>query len=76
MLTIPTWGIQKANASSNLQEHMVQRGKVNNRVDREGEQGLRTEYVPCHHIYGPCEADRIDVVPADKAGVGRIGWMN
>lgn len=73
MLSVPTWGIQEANASSNLQEHMVQRGKVNKRKDREGEQGLRAEYVPYHHIYGPCEVDTIDVMPADKSG-SRENW--
>lgn len=53
---------------------MVQRGKVNKREDRGREQGLRTEYVPCHHIYNPCEADRIDVMPADKRS--REDWVD
>lgn len=35
MLTVATGGIQKANADSNPHEHMVQRGKVNKRKDRE-----------------------------------------
>lgn len=32
------------------------------------------EYVPCHHTYSPCEADRI--MTADKVGADRTGWMN
>lgn len=76
VLTVPGWGIQEANASSNLQEHMVQRGKVDKRIEGEGEQGLGTERVPCHHIYGPCEADRINVTPVDKVGAERIRRMN
>lgn len=46
------------------------------RMEREREQGLGTEYVPCHHIYAPCEADRINVMPVDKVGAERNGWMN
>lgn len=32
-----TWDIRKPNAKSNLPEHMVQRGKVDKRRDRGGE---------------------------------------
>lgn len=32
-----TWDVQKLNAKSNLQEHTVQRGKVDERRDRGGE---------------------------------------
>lgn len=51
-------------ANSNLQEHMVQRGKVDKR--REREQGLRTEYVRCHHIHRLRDADRMNVMPVGQ----------
>lgn len=35
LLAVSSWDVQKANANSNLQEHMVQRGKVDKRQDRE-----------------------------------------
>ena len=37
VLSVSDWGIQKANANSNLQEHMVQRGKVDKRKERKRE---------------------------------------
>lgn len=42
----------------------------------EREQGLRTEFVPCNHIHGPWEADRMIAMPVDKVGAQRIGRMN
>lgn len=65
MLTVLDLGIQKADANSNLQEHMVQRGNMD-KGWMEGERtGAQNKYVPCHHVYRPCEAQRKDVMPED-----------
>ena len=78
MLSVSDWGIQKANANSNLQEHMVQRGKVDKRRDRGGE-NRDSEQSRYHVIVFTVHlrlTEKKILMPADKVRAERFERMN